>query len=91
MTKVLVYSDDQTVRADIRAALGSSLPGVGPIELVETATEPAALKHLDAGDIDVAIFDGEARPLGGMGLAKQVKDEVTACPPVLLLIARPVD
>jgi len=90
-TKVLVYSDDRTVRADVRYAIGSSLPGVGDVELVEAATGAGALKLLDAGDIDLAILDGEATPVGGMGLAKQIKDEVPACPPVLLLVARPQD
>jgi len=92
MTKILVYADDRTVRRDVRLALGSRLPGVDqPIEIIETATEAAALKHLDAGGIDLAIFDGEATPHGGMGLARQIKDEVANCPPVLLMVARPDD
>ncbi|MDR0417416.1 MAG: hypothetical protein LBH76_08935 [Propionibacteriaceae bacterium] len=89
---VLVYSDDRTVREDVRFALGNRLPGLDePIELVEAATQPAVLKLLDAGDVDLAVFDGEAAPAGGMGLAKQVKDEVPDCPPVLLLVGRPHD
>jgi DNA-binding response OmpR family regulator len=89
---VLVYSDDRTVREDVRFALGGRLPELDePIELVEAATQPAVLKLLDAGDIDLAILDGEAVPAGGMGLAKQVKDEVENCPPVLLLVGRPQD
>ncbi|MDR1807523.1 MAG: hypothetical protein LBR33_06380 [Propionibacteriaceae bacterium] len=91
MTTVLVYSDDRTTRAAVRLALGSTLPGVGPIDIVETATLPAVLKHLDAGTVDLAIFDGEATPAGGFGVAKQVKDEVEDAPPILLLVARPVD
>ncbi|MDR1450489.1 MAG: hypothetical protein LBI84_09910 [Propionibacteriaceae bacterium] len=89
---VLVYSNDRTVREDVRFALGDRLPGLDePIKLIEAATQPAVLKLLDAGDVDLAIFDGEAVPAGGIGLAKQVKDEVADCPPVLLLLARPHD
>ena len=37
------------------------------------------------------ILDGEATPEGGMGVARQLKDEVFNCPPVLLLVARKED
>jgi len=92
MTKILVYADDRTVRRDVRLALGSRLPGLSEtIDIVETATQAAALKHLDAGGIDLAVFDAEATPSGGMGLARQIKDELPDCPPVLLLVERPDD
>jgi DNA-binding response OmpR family regulator len=91
MATVLVYSDDRTVRRDVRYALGSKLPGGIAIDVVEAATAPAALNYLDQGTIDLAIFDGEATPAGGMGLARQIKDEIDDCPPVLLLVARADD
>ena len=37
------------------------------------------------------ILDGEASPVGGMGIAKQLKDEITDCPPVLVLTGRADD
>jgi DNA-binding response OmpR family regulator len=43
---------------------------------------------LDAGDADLAILDGEATPTGGMGLAKQIKDEISAPPPIVVLTGR---
>ena len=46
---------------------------------------------MDAGGIDLAILDGEAVPAGGMGIAKQLKDEIYQCPPVLVLTGRPQD
>jgi DNA-binding response OmpR family regulator len=89
---VLVYSDDRTTREQVRLAIGrrpaADLPRV---EYVECATEPAVMKALQAGGIDVAIFDGEAAPYGGIGLARQVKDEIYQCPPVLVLVGRPQD
>ena len=46
---------------------------------------------VDRGGLDLLILDGEAAPAGGMGIARQVKDEIFRCPPVLVLIARPQD
>jgi DNA-binding response OmpR family regulator len=38
----------------------------------------------------MTILDGEAVP-GGMGLCRQLKDEILRCPPILVLIGRPDD
>jgi CheY-like chemotaxis protein len=89
---VLVYSDDATVRASVRTALGrrpaADLPRV---DYVEIATEPAVIRRLEEGGIDLAILDGEAVPSGGMGIARRMKAEIYQAPPVLLLIGRPQD
>jgi DNA-binding response OmpR family regulator len=90
--KVLVYSDDRTTREAVRFALGKRpAAGLPEIEYVECATEPAVIKIMDAGDVDLAILDGEAVPAGGMGIARQLKDEIYKCPPLLVLIGRPQD
>ena len=90
--RVLLYSDDRTVRQQLRLALGRRVAADLPVlETVECATYQAVLKTLDAGGIDLLVLDGEAVPLGGMGLARQVKDEIVNCPPVLLLVARVAD
>ena len=39
----------------------------------------------------LAILDGEAVPAGGFGLAKQLKDEIADCPPIVVLIIRVAD
>jgi DNA-binding response OmpR family regulator len=89
---VLLYSDDRTVREQVRLALGSRLAADLPeIEIREVATQPAVLWAMDAGGIDLVILDGEATPSGGMGIAHQLKDEIADCPPVLLLVARVAD
>jgi hypothetical protein len=49
------------------------------------------IQQMDAGGIALAILDGEAVPAGGMGIAKQLKDEIYQCPPVLVLVGRPQD
>jgi len=87
--KVLVYSDDANTRAQIRLAVGRRPAADVPrVEFIECATQPAVVKRLDQGDIDVLIVDGEAQPAGGLGVCRQAKDEVYDCPPVLAIIAR---
>jgi CheY-like chemotaxis protein len=90
--RVLVYSDDATVRNDVMLALGPRPhPDLPRLEYVEVATEPLVIEHLDAGGIDLVVLDGEAVPAGGLGIARQLKDEIYNCPPVLVLIGRPQD
>lgn len=91
--KILLFSDDRTVREEIRLTLGRKVASDLPeIETFEVATGPALLRTLDAGtDYDLIILDAEAQPHGGMGLGYQIKDEYPNCPPVLLLVARAAD
>ncbi|HEY9522856.1 MAG TPA: hypothetical protein VIR33_06430 [Thermopolyspora sp.] len=87
--RVLVYSDDAATREKVRLAIGRRPAADVPLaEIVECATPPAVLKHLDSGEIDVAVLDGEAVPAGGMGICRQAKDEVYDCPPICVIIAR---
>jgi hypothetical protein len=90
--KVLVYSDDVDTRQQVILAIGRRPhPDLPEVEYVEVATEPVVIQNMDVGHIDLAILDGEAVPAGGMGIAKQLKDEIYQCPPVLVLIGRPQD
>ncbi|HEY9438642.1 MAG TPA: hypothetical protein VIS29_08320 [Streptomyces sp.] len=89
---VLVYSDDANTREQVKLAAGrrpaADLP---PVEFLECATLPAVLSALDRGGVDVCVLDGETAPAGGMGVCRQMKDEIFQCPPVLLLMGRPQD
>jgi len=88
---ILLYASDRTTRQNVRLALGRKVAAdLPPVRLLEVATQAAVLTAMDAGGIDLAILDGEAVP-GGMGLSRQLKDEVLRCPPVLVLIGRPDD
>ena len=90
--RLLVYSDDINTRQQVILALGRRPhPDLPEVTYVEVATEPVVIQNMDAGGIDLAILDGEAVPAGGMGIAKQLKDEIYRCPPVLVLIGRPQD
>ncbi len=89
---VVVYSDDAAVRDQVRTALGRRpAPDLGRIEWVECSTGEQVVRAVDDGGIDLVVLDGEAWPTGGLGLAKQMKDELRDCPPVLVLIARRAD
>ncbi len=86
---VVVYSDDAEVRDQVRTAVGRRPAAeLGRVEYVECATGPQLISRLGAGGVDLAVLDAEAWPAGGLGLAKQVKDELHDCPHTLVLIAR---
>jgi DNA-binding response OmpR family regulator len=90
--KVLIYSDDSTTREKVVLALGRRVAtDLPPIETAQFATPAAVVSAVDAGGFDVLILDGEATPAGGMGICRQLKDEVYQCPPVLVLTGRPQD
>ncbi|MGH8971020.1 MAG: hypothetical protein ACRDV1_13850 [Actinomycetes bacterium] len=89
---VLVYSDDVSTREQVRLAVGRRpAAGLPLVEWLECATEPAVISAMDRGGVDVAILDGEAAPAGGMGIARQLKDEIYRCPPILVLTGRVQD
>ncbi|MCW2710042.1 MAG: hypothetical protein JWQ93_2514 [Marmoricola sp.] len=90
--RVLVYSDDSETRQQVMLALGKRPhPDLPPLEYVEVATEPVVIQQMDAGGVSLAILDGEAVPAGGLGIARQLKDEIYRCPPILVLTGRVQD
>lgn len=90
--RILVYSDNVQTRERVMRALGKRLhPDLPDLTYVEVATGPMVIRQMDRGGIDLAILDGEATPTGGMGVAKQLKDELASCPPILVLTGRPDD
>lgn len=90
--KILVYSDNARTREKVRSALGKRVhPDLPELSYLDVATAAVVVATLDKGGIDLAILDGEATPTGGLGLAKQLKDEVAVCPPILVLTGRPDD
>ena len=87
--KVVVYSHDADVRAQVKLAVGRRpAMDVPDAEIIEVATEPALFRLLDEAGADVMVLDGEAQPAGGMGVCRQAKDEIFNCPPVLLITGR---
>jgi DNA-binding response OmpR family regulator len=88
---ILLYASDRTTRQNVRLALGRKVAlDLPSVRVLEVATQAAVVSAMDAGGFDLAILDGEAVP-GGMGLCRQLKDEILRCPPILVLIGRPDD
>lgn len=90
---ITLYSDDSTVRQGVIAALGKQLDKqLPPHEIKEFATSAALRLYVDSKkQVDLFILDGEAVPEGGMGVARQLKDELFNCPPVLIITGRVQD
>lgn len=89
---VLLYSDDITTRDAVRAAAGRRpARDVEVTRWLECATAFAVTEALDAGGWDVVVLDGEAAKTGGLGLCRELKNEIYECPPILVLTGRPQD
>lgn len=91
--QIVLYSDDSSVRESVVTALGRRCATDLPEHQIhEFATGPALRAFVDQGPaIDLFILDGESAPEGGLGIARQLKDEVFNCPPVLVITGRKED
>src|ERR1700691_5117170 len=90
--KVVVYSHDADVRAQIRLAIGRRpAMDVPDAEIIEVATQPALFRLLDAGGAEGMVLGGGGEALGGTGGWRRAKDEAYDCPAVTLVIGRPED
>jgi DNA-binding response OmpR family regulator len=96
--QIIIYSDDSSVRSSIVSALGvRAAKDLPEHELHEFATGSALRAYVDSKNLaggfraDLFILDGEAAQEGGMGMARQLKDEVFNCPPVLVITGRKED
>jgi DNA-binding response OmpR family regulator len=88
---VLLYSDDSAVRDRIRLAIGTRPAADLAVEFVDATTWEDCRILLDKYEIDLMVLDGEASPAGGLGIARQTKDEYATPPPVCVVIARAAD
>lgn len=90
--RILLYSDHPETREAVLLGVGSRAAKDLPrIEWVEVATPPVVISRVESEQFDLLVLDGEAGKAGGMGLCRQLKDEVFRCPPVLVLLGRPED
>ena len=88
---VLLYSDDPRVRDRMRLAIGPRPAKDLEVEFVESDTYEQTVRLVDEYDVDLMVLDGEAAPAGGLGIARQIKDEIDDCPPTCVVIARAAD
>ncbi|WP_300018717.1 hypothetical protein [Pseudonocardia sp.] len=86
---VLVFSHRPEVREAITMAVGRRpAPDLGRITFVECGGIAEVLVAADSGSVDLAILDGEAQPTGGMGVSRQLKNEIVDCPPIVVTVRR---
>jgi DNA-binding response OmpR family regulator len=89
---VLLYSDDITIRDAVRAAVGRRpAKDVEVVRWHECATADAVISSVESERFDILVLDGEAAKVGGLGLARQLKNEIFECPPIIVLTGRPQD
>ena len=88
---VLLYSDDPAVRDRIRLAIGTRPAADLAVEFVDASTWEQCRIILDEYEIDLMVLDGEAAPAGGLGIARQTKDEYATPPPICVVLARAAD
>ena len=95
---IVIYSDDVTVRDAVVAALGTRVAADMAEHVIHQFATGAALRLFvdakkpgSASPIDLFILDGEAVPEGGMGMCRQLKDEVFNCPPIMVITGRKED
>ncbi|MDQ1681783.1 MAG: hypothetical protein QOC60_852 [Frankiaceae bacterium] len=88
---VVLFSEDDAVREQVLFALGRHPAKDVELVYIEATTGDEAVKAIEDHYVDLAIFDGEAQPTGGAGLARQLKFELNDCPPIIVLIRRAVD
>jgi DNA-binding response OmpR family regulator len=88
---VLIYSDDPKVRETMRLSIGTRPAADLLVQFLEASTQGEVIRLVDSTDIDLLVLDGEAVPSGGLGIARQLKDEIDDCPPTCVVIARAAD
>lgn len=89
MTTLLVFSNDEGLRARVRMAIGRSpAPGIHDIVYLEADSAGAVIAAVDQGGIDLLVLDGEAWPAGGLGICRELKNSRDDCPPIVVLVAR---
>ena len=88
---VLLYSDDPKVRETMRLSIGTRPAADLLVRFIEASTQGELIRLVDSTDIDLLVLDGEAVPSGGLGIARQLKDEIEDCPPTCVVIARAAD
>jgi DNA-binding response OmpR family regulator len=88
---VLLYSDDPQVRQRMMLAVGTRPAPDLTVEFVEASAYDECVRLVDDYEVDLLLLDGEAAPAGGIGIARQLKDEITDCPPTCVVIARAAD
>jgi DNA-binding response OmpR family regulator len=88
---VLLYSDKPEVRDRMRLAVGTRPAPDLTVQFVAAASYDECVSLVDNYLVDLLLLDGEAQPAGGLGIARQLRDELDECPPICVVVARSAD
>lgn len=88
---VLLYSHNPAVRKAMRSAVGDRPAAGVEIEYVESADYDETVRLIDTYEVDLVLLDGEAQPAGGLGVARQLRDELEDPPTSCVVLARSAD
>lgn len=87
--RILVFSHRPEIREAIITAVGyRPAADLGRVDYLEAGKIEDVLFVVDNQRVDLAILDGEAQPTGGMGLSRQLKNEIDDCPPIVVAVRR---
>jgi CheY-like chemotaxis protein len=88
---VLLYSDKPEVRDRMRRSVGTRPAPELEVQFVDAANYHDCVSLVETYEVDLLLLDGEAQPAGGLGIARQLRDEVDDCPPICVVVARAAD
>ncbi|MGH3660337.1 MAG: hypothetical protein ACRDT8_02635 [Micromonosporaceae bacterium] len=88
---VIIYSDDPGIRDRMRTAVGRRPARDVRVEYLEAATSAEVMALVEENDVDLLLLDGEAWPAGGLGIARQLRDELEDSPTTCVVLARAAD
>ncbi|WP_435300241.1 hypothetical protein [Timonella sp. A28] len=87
---VLLYSDNSDVRTHVRSAVGDVIDEA-ELRWQDVATWDALDELVQNNSFHLLILDGETHKVGGLGIARELKNSVYNCPPILVLTGRAQD
>nr|WP_026932444.1 chemotaxis protein CheY [Glycomyces tenuis] len=88
---VLLYSHEPSVIEQMRSAIGDEPVEGVKIEYAVSGDYDDAVALIDRYEIDLVLLDGEAQPAGGLGIARQLRDEFDEPPTLAVVVARAAD
>jgi len=88
---VLLYSHRPAVIEQMRSAIGEEPVEGVKIEFAVAGGYDEAVALIDRFAIDLVLLDGEAQPAGGLGIARQLRDEFDEPPILAVVVARAAD
>lgn len=88
---VILYSHNPKVRHGMRSAIGEQPTEDVVIEYLEATDYDEAIRLIDTYEIDLMLLDGESQPAGGLGIARQLRDELDDPPMTCVVLKRAAD